>query len=84
MDIKKSQGHPLPNFAIPIECPPLKPNTVIFEPNQAADMLRLLSEYYFKIGDLQNTQSFLKLALYLSKKEAKTWMAYARLNQQIL
>lgn len=58
-----------------------QPHTAIFENYQAGDLLRLLGDHFFKQGNLSTCQSYLKESLALNKKEAKTWLSYARLNQ---
>ena len=43
--------------------------------------MRLVGDYYLKVGTLDKSQKYLKDSLALNKKEAKTWMSYAKLNQ---
>lgn len=77
----KIQAQP-PSFPIKIEhYKQPSPGAVVFEHYQAADLLRLLGDYHFKTGELHKTQQYLKESLYLNKKEAKTWLSYAKLNQ---
>eukprot|EP00347_Sterkiella_histriomuscorum_P010775 403374964 len=52
-----------------------------FEPWQAAEMDRLIGEYYLKQGHLGESQKYLTRSIDLNKKESKTWLSYAKLNQ---
>jgi hypothetical protein len=46
-------------------------------------MQRLLGDYYLRVGALDKSQKHLKESLSLNKKEAKTWLTYAKLNQTV-
>ena len=55
----------------------------MFEPQQSAELLRLIGEYFMKVGTLDQAQKYLADSLAQNKKEAKTWLSYAKLNQII-
>jgi hypothetical protein len=42
-----------------------------------------LGDYYLRIGQVDRSQKFLKDSLSLNKKESKTWLLYAKLNQTV-
>lgn len=63
--------------------PPGQPRSMVYEPYQIAAMQRLLGDYYFRVGSLDKSQQHLKESLALNKKEAKTWLTFAKLNQQV-
>lgn len=51
-----------------------------FEPWQRAEYSRVLGEYHLEQGSIKEAQRFLTKSIDLNKKEAKTWMSYAKLN----
>lgn len=65
---------------MPSEEAELPKTNLIFEPYQQAELLRLIGEYYLKVGNLAESQKKLKESLALNKREAKTWLSFARLN----
>ena len=60
-----------------------QPTQPKFEPYQAADLCRLIGDYFHREGHLDKAQRYLKESLSLHKKEAKTWLSFAKLNQTV-
>jgi hypothetical protein len=56
---------------------------LVFESHQISELLRLIGDYFYNVGSLDKSQRFLKESLSLNKKESKTWLSYAKLNQTI-
>ena len=59
------------------------PRSMVFETYQIAAMQRLMGDYYLRVGALDLSQKHLKESLALNKKEAKTWLTFAKLNQTV-
>ena len=49
-----------------------------------ADIQRLAGEYFLQRGDLSNAKTNLLQSIEKNRKEAKTWLSYAKLNETIL
>jgi len=43
----------------------------------------LIGDYFYRVGSLDKSQKYLKESLNLNKKEAKSWLSYAKLNQTV-
>ena len=48
-----------------------------------ADIQRLCGEYFLQKGDLVNAKKNLLESIEKNKKEAKTWLSYAKLNEVV-
>ena len=51
-----------------------------FAPWQQAELLRIIGEYYLKQGKIHHANETLLQSIEKNKREAKTWLAYAKLN----
>jgi len=49
-----------------------------------ADILRLQGKHFLQRGDLANAKTHLLHSIEKNRKEAKTWLSYAKLNEIIL
>jgi hypothetical protein len=49
-----------------------------------ADILRLQGQFMLSKGDLNSARKFLMDSIEKNKREAKTWISYAKLNEIVL
>lgn len=52
-----------------------------YDPWMHAEILRLQGEYFLQRGDLANAKTKLISSIDKNRKEAKTWVSYAKLNE---
>jgi len=55
-----------------------------YGPWMHADIQRLAGEHFLHRGDLASAKSFLLKSIENSRKEAKSWLSYAKLNEIVL
>ena len=48
-----------------------------------AELLRIVGEHFLKQGHIQKSMEHLLQSIEKNKREARTWMAYGRLNEVI-
>ena len=48
-----------------------------------AEILRLMGHHYLEKGNLKKANDSLNLSILKHKREAKTWLVYAKLNETV-